>query len=843
MGGKITRPGDDTGLVRAKSITEALKRRSPILSLATEPWPDFAAEGSGVSLNNPEVHQAFLEQLVECTPEAISILDPHQRILRVNGEFTRMFGFDLEETIGKSIDSMIVPPERTSEMVSIGQALGRGEKVGLSTQRHRKDGTLVDVFISCAPVFINGVQVAVYALYRDISEEKRAEVLSSALYRIAEKTSSAEDLQQFYTAIHGIVGELIFARNFYIAVYDPVTELLSFPYFVDQQDTPPPPKKLGRGLTEYVLRSGEPLLCVQEVFDRLVKLGEVELIGTPSLDWLGVPLKAASRTFGVLVLQSYTHEQRFHENDKDILTFVSQHLATAIQHKYNAVALRHSEARYRSLIEKAAYGIYCCTFEGKFLDVNPALIAMLGYTSVQELLALDPRHDIFLDPAEQEHMVREFRKDTRLENVEVRWKRKDKKAITVRLSGRVVGPPEATDDVLEIIAEDVTERRALEDQFRQAQKMEAVGRLAGGVAHDFNNLLMVISGYSEVLIETASREDESFPKLQAIQQAADRASSLTRQLLAFSRKQMLELKIVDVNMIVGDMDRLLRPLIGENVSLHLQLASDLGHVRADSGQVEQVIMNLVVNSKDAMPNGGTITINTTNVVVDKSAGSEHSYIRQGTYVVLSVSDTGCGMDRETESRIFEPFFTTKEKGKGTGLGLSTVYGIVKQSGGYIVAKSELGSGTTFQIYLPRVEDAADPVAQASTTKSMGGSETILLVEDEASVRQLVRETLEIKGYTVLEAHDGETALRIALQHRAPIHMLITDVVMPGMSGRELAQRICASDPDVKVLYLSGYTEDTIVHEGGLEPGTAFLQKPFTLQTLSRRVREVLRSLG
>jgi CheY-like chemotaxis protein len=306
---------------------------------------------------------------------------------------------------------------------------------------------------------------------------------------------------------------------------------------------------------------------------------------------------------------------------------------------------------------------------------------------------------------------------------------------------------------------------------------------------------------------------------------------------------MLELKIVDVNMIVGDMDRLLRPLIGENVSLHLHLASDLGHVRADSGQVEQVIMNLVVNSKDAMPNGGTITINTTNVVVDKSAGPEHSYIRWGTYVVLSVSDTGCGMDRETESRIFEPFFTTKEKGKGTGLGLSTVYGIVKQSGGYIVARSELGSGTTFQIYLPRVEDPADPVAQASTAKSMGGSETILLVEDEASVRQLVRETLEAKGYTVLEAHDGETALRIALQHLAPINMLITDVVMPGMSGRELAQRICASDPDVKVLYLSGYTEDTIVHEGGLEPGTAFLQKPFTLQTLSRRVREVLRSLG
>jgi signal transduction histidine kinase/ActR/RegA family two-component response regulator len=435
----------------------------------------------------------------------------------------------------------------------------------------------------------------------------------------------------------------------------------------------------------------------------------------------------------------------------------------------------------------------------------------------------------------------QFHRGTRLQNMEVRWKRKDGNAITVRLSGRAVTIPEQNERVLEVIAEDVTERRVLEDQFRQAQKMEAVGRLAGGVAHDFNNLLMVISGYTEVLLEKTARGNPLYPKIAAVQQAADRATTLTRQLLAFSRKQFLELKVVDVNAIVKDLERLLRPLIGENIELNTQLAEDLGRTRADAGQIEQVIMNLVVNSKDAMPNGGKLTIRTANVNLDDDLRREYSYIQPGPYVMLSISDTGHGMDKETQLQIFEPFFTTKEKGKGTGLGLSTAYGIIKQSGGYIFAQSEVGRGTTFSIYLARVEDAAEPLGTLRASQSAtGGSETVLLVEDEESVRQLVRETLEAKGYKVLEAEHGEAALRTASDYHGPIDMLITDVVMPGMSGRELAKQLSASDPDIKVLFLSGYTEDAIVHQGVLEAGTAFLQKPFTLQMLSRKVREVLR---
>jgi two-component system cell cycle sensor histidine kinase/response regulator CckA len=841
MGDNITQPATSAELSRAQFLREALQRRTLALSdpTATELiTPSFATD-------SPELQRAYLEQLVECAPEAISILDSEYRITRLNGEFTRIFGFSPAEALGERIDSLIVPPDRSAETRWIAELLVKGQKVVLETKRQRKDGSLLDVFISAAPIVIDEQQVAMCVLYRDISEQKRAEALHSALYRITQKTSSADDLQQFYAAVHGIVGELMYARNFYIAVYDPLTQLLTFPYFEDELDSRPAAKKLGKGLTEYVLRTGEPLLCTPEVFDSLARQGEVESIGAPSLDWLGVPLKVGNNSFGVLAVQSYSGNVRFGDKEKEILQFVSQQLASAIEYKRNEEALRRSEARYRSLVQSAVYGIYRSSLEGRFFDVNPALITMLGYDSAEEVLALDPRLDVFVDGSEQMRVMAEFRRGARLDNVEVRWKRKDGSAITVRLSGRVVNNPEETAEVVEIIAEDITERRVLENQFRQAQKMEAVGRLAGGVAHDFNNLLMVISGYAEVLLEHTRKNDPLYPKIEAIHQATDRATTLTRQLLAFSRKQLLELKVVDLNLIVEDIKRLLRPLIGENIELQTQLATDLGRTRADAGQIEQVLMNLVVNSKDAMPNGGKITIQSANARLNhEDVRREYSYIHPGLYVVLSVTDTGEGMDKETQLRIFEPFFTTKEKGKGTGLGLSTVYGIIKQSGGYVLVQSEPGQGTTFRIYLPRVEDALEPVGAAGTSSSQnGGSETVLLVEDEESVRQLVRETLESKGYKVLEADNGEAALRIVSNHLDKIDMLITDVVMPGMSGRELSARLCASRPQTKVLYLSGYTEDAIGHEGVVDPDTAFLQKPFTLQMLSRKVREVLGERG
>jgi two-component system cell cycle sensor histidine kinase/response regulator CckA len=839
MGERVTQAISSAAMLRARFLKATLRSGSPPSLSHNQPEKINGGVLPSWEQESAEVQQACLEQLVECAPEAITILGTDYRIIRVNSEFTRMFGYSAEEALGRGVGDLIVPPELRGQADEMSRMLDGGRKVSVETKWRRKDGSLVDVSILGTPITVGGEPVALYAIYRDISEQKRAEALNSALYRIAEKTSSAEDPIQFYAAIHSIVAELMYARNFYIALLDPVTGYLSFPYFVDEQDDTPQPRKMGRGLTEYVLRTGEPLLATPQAFEELMRRGEVEMIGAPSLDWLGVPLRIGLNSVGAVVVQSYTDKIRFGDKDKEILTFVSQQLTSAIEHKRNEEALRNSEARYRSLVESAVYGIYRSDSKGRLRDANPALIAMLGYQSAEQVLALDPERDVFLRAEELLRLMREAYSKGKIDNFEVKWKRKDGTILTVRLSGRVVSNGDQSEKLLELIAEDVTEKRVLEDQFRQAQKMEAVGRLAGGVAHDFNNLLMVISGYTEVLLEKLDVTDQLHAKVEAIQQAADRATTLTRQLLAFSRKQLLELKVVDVNAIVQDMERLLRPLIGENIELATRLEPNLGHTRADAGQLEQVIMNLVVNAKDAMPEGGKITIQTASAELDDSYRREHTYVQPGPYVMLSVGDTGCGMDKETQSRIFEPFFTTKEKGKGTGLGLSTVYGIIKQSGGYIFAHSELGHGTTFRIYLPRVEDraeTADTVRAASS--GLEGSETVLLVEDEESVRQLVSETLASRGYKVLEAENGEDALKLA-GTAGTIHLVITDVVMPGLSGRELARELVKMRPQTKVLFLSGYSEDAVLHQGVLEPDTAFLQKPFTLQNLAKKVREVL----
>ena len=848
MGQRVTR-SRARELERAKGLRDSLDRGTPpafvppdvahpVVRPSELNWRSPGPISDSTYEGNLDIRRQYLEQILQNSPDPVIVVDTSFHIVCVNPAFEQMFGFTAADTRNRSIDELVFPADRAAEAQWIAQCLQRGEKLTLETQRRCKDGSLLDVSVSSAPLLLDGNVQAFYAVYRDISERKRAEALSSALYRIAEKSSATKDLQQFFAAVHAIVDELTFARNFAVAIHDPESGLLSFPYFVDEHESAPAPRKLSRGLIEYVLRTGDSLLCTPDLARQLQRNGEVEIEPAETVppQWLGIPLKVNQHIFGVLILRSYSENYRFGERDEDVLTLVSQQLAAAIDRKRNEQALRRSEVSYRSLIQTAVYGIYRSSLDGRFLDVNPALIGMLGYDSALEVFALDPQKDVFADPAEYSRLIDEFRRTGRIDGVEVRWKRKDGALITARISGRAVAAGDEPADVVEAIVEDITARRVLEDQFRQAQKMEAVGRLAGGIAHDFNNLLMVIGGYTEVLLNQLTQGHPLLSKAESIQQASDRATTLTRQLLAFSRKQLLELKVVDVNAIVSDMERLLRPLIGEDIELTTQLSPSIGCTRADAGQLEQVIMNLVVNAKDALPKGGKISIRTAGVM-HESDGPEHSYIKKGPYVMISVSDNGQGMDRETQARIFEPFFTTKEKGKGTGLGLSTVYGIVKQSGGYVFVQSELGHGTAFTIYLPRVDEPCDvPGLSQPSPSSAGGSETIMLVEDEESVRQLVRETLESRGYRVLEAANGQTALALAAEHKYDLHLVITDVVMPGLSGHELAQQLLTVRPALKVLYLSGYAQDAFPPS---ESHKAFLQKPFTLQSLARKVREVL----
>jgi two-component system, cell cycle sensor histidine kinase and response regulator CckA len=390
------------------------------------------------------------------------------------------------------------------------------------------------------------------------------------------------------------------------------------------------------------------------------------------------------------------------------------------------------------------------------------------------------------------------------------------------------------------LATDVTEQKVLESQLRQAQKMEAVGRLAGGVAHDFNNLLTIINGYSDLLLGRLPPDDPSRDLVSEIYKAGERSAGLTRQLLAFSRKQVLAPRTLDLNAVVTNTASLLRRVIGEDVRLAAAPAPGLWHVRADAGQVEQVLLNLAVNARDAMPAGGKLTIETRNVELDEGYAAAHADARSGPHVLLAVSDTGHGMTPEVKARIFEPFFTTKEVGKGTGLGLATVYGIVKQSGGHVDVYSEVDRGTTFKVYLPRSEpDDGAARSQSQLLAPSPGTETVLVVEDDAGVRALTRHVLQQAGYTVLEAADGDEALRLGAGHSGPIHLMVSDVVMPGPGGREVAEKLAERHPEVRILFVSGYTDDAVVRHGVLHETTNFLQKPFTAAGLARKVREVL----
>jgi signal transduction histidine kinase len=385
------------------------------------------------------------------------------------------------------------------------------------------------------------------------------------------------------------------------------------------------------------------------------------------------------------------------------------------------------------------------------------------------------------------------------------------------------------------------EKAALLEQLRQSQKMEAIGRLAGGVAHDFNNLLTIIKGNSELSLMDLGKDDPLRGNLEGVLRASGRASDLIRQLLAFSRRQILEMKVLDLNSLLVDLDKMLHRLIGEDIELVIFPSKDLGRVKADAGQIEQVILNLAVNSRDAMPSGGRLTIETANVELDDEYARRHVAVIPGRYVMLSVSDTGAGMTPEVRDRVFEPFFTTKESSKGTGLGLSTVYGIVKQSGGNIWVYSEPGKGTTFKIYLPRVDEPLGEVVREKAAEGglPRGSETILIVEDDEDVRDLTVRALKMQGYRVLETSNGSNALHVSEHEAGPIHLMVTDVVMPGMNGPELAKRLNPLRPKMKVLYISGYTDNAIVHHGVLEKGVNYIQKPFTVEGLARKVKEVL----
>lgn len=1052
--------------------------------------------GEHAGINREIEESERFRALMDKSPDVLLLADANAKILFASQPLERVLGYAPSEFVGSVGFSFVHPDYELAARELMQYVLSQPGRSRTGEFRVRaKDNSWKQLEVTCTNLLDDPGVGTVVVNFRDVTERKRIDNERQVMVEIIHALNFTSNLDEFLVRVHETLKSVVNAENCFVALFDQESGMVSFPFVVDRFDKGPPPHKVGRTCSAYVLRTGKPLLANRGEFFALAERGEIEIVGTPSAAWLGVPLRTASATLGVLVVQSYDDENAYSQRDLDLLVSVGAQIAMAIERKraeqelrkreeentiiFNSVpgmivfkdrecrliranraaadffghsseemqgrfvselwpdlagdseredrevmesgeakmgviarwraasgeekvirthripyrdhdgriagvialgtditeqrkshellekarnqnelilqcagegicgvdrkgrctmvnpaaaeltgwgrdellglemhnlwhhsrvdgtpypaedcpvsavfrdgssrrvsnevfwrkdgscfpveyvatpilegdeivgavvtfrdvtrehharrVLQDSESRYRQLVENASYAIFRTSSDGRFLDANQALATMLGYSSKDELLSLNIRDSIYVNPDQRDPLVQETISHGRVVGREVEWKRKDGTDLTVMLSARMVR--DANGYYFEGIAENVSERRALETQLRQAQKMEAVGRLAGGVAHDFNNLLMVIKGHSELLLERTSPEHPDFRKVDQIKKAADRAAGLTRQLLAFSRMQVMQPRVMDLNATVLEMGKMLPRLIGEDIELKILTKPDLGRVKADPGQIEQVILNLSVNARDAMPNGGKLVIETANAELDEGYARLHPPLVPGSFVMLAVSDTGIGMDAATQAHIFEPFFTTKEKGKGTGLGLATVYGVVKQSGGYIWVYSEAGRGTSFKIFLPRVSEVADAEREKRPQEALPhGKGIVLLAEDEKDVREIARDFLELSGYTVLEAKDGAEAVEIAAKQSGVIDLLVTDMVMPGMSGREVAARLTAMRPGLRVIYMSGYTEYTSLRHGDAGPDRIMLQKPFTRAVLVQTVHKVL----
>ena len=729
------------------------------------------------------------------------------RVVDGNKAAEALVGFSRRELIGRSFLVLdLLSPE---DVLKAGTLLAKnalGEGTGPDEfVLTRRDGSSVTAEIRTFPVKIKDRHL-VLGIARDVTERKQAEAeLSKSEKRFRGVLESAAD---------GIV--MVDDRQQIVLVNEQAEQLFGY---TRQELIGEPvhmlvPGRFGdhrKRVESYLEKpSPRPMAQSQELYGQRKDGTEVPIEISLS------PLKTDEGLLVTAVVHDVTERRRAEE------------------------ALRQSEARHRGLVENAVFGIYRSTGEGRFESVNPALVEMLGYDSEAELLAVEMATDVYVDPEDRSRLVEQAWQAERVAGPdEVEWKRKDGSRITVRLDGRPVRNEAGELKAFEMFVEDVTAQRALEQQLRQAQKMEAVGRLAGGVAHDFNNILTVILGESLMALQDLPGDHPLRDPLQEIHQAGERAEGLTRQLLAFSRKQIVEPVVFDVNELVMGVDKMLRRLIGEDIEVVTRTASDPVVITADRGQIEQVLMNLAVNARDAMPQGGDLVIETDLVTLDEDYADSHADVAAGNYALILVSDTGTGMTAEVKARLFEPFFTTKDHEHGSGLGLAVCYGIVKQIGGHISVYSEPGLGTTIKVYLPRAGESAEAPVETVVETAPRGDETILLVEDEEAVRRMGMRILRAQGYQVLEADDGKQALRVLEGDGDHVRLLLCDVVLPKMGGRVLADRVRELRPDIKVLFVSGYTDDVILRNQLLERHVALLQKPFTPLALASKVREVL----
>jgi PAS domain S-box-containing protein len=754
--------------------------------------------------------QEHVRGVLDSALDAVITIDSEGRVIEWNPQAEQIFGWKRSEILGQRLSSTVIPPqyrEQYERALDLYLTTARSDLLGRRVEFSalRRDGSELPVELSVVAV-PSGGRMTFTGFVRDISDRlenhKRLEQSLSLLQATLESTADGilvVDNQGKIVSYNRKFLDMWRIPDVVVATRD---DDLALSYVLDQLKDP-----------EGFLAKVRQLYADPnaESFDILeFKDGRI-------FERYSQPQRLGGRTIGrVWSFRDVTHREEI------------------------AQALRRSEESYRQLFERATYGIYRSTVGGRLVTVNPALVRMLGYDSAEELLSIDMARDLYLDPGERARLIERHRDSGVIEGVEVAWKRKDGKPVLVRLSGAALRDEVGGVIGFEMIVEDVTERRVLEEQLRQAQKMEVIGQFTGGIAHDFNNLLTVILANAEMIGRNLPPGAEDLrADLQELRGAAQRGANLVKKLLAFSRRE--ELRVVPVNLaqLASDLMAMLRRLVPESIELRFQGRECEACVMADRGAIEQILVNLVTNARDAMPEGGVLTIEVAETYLDEEFRSTHGWGESGPYVLLSVSDTGIGMDEETKERVFEPFFTTKSPGVGSGLGMAMVYGLVKHHRGFIEILSEVGVGTTVRIYLPKTGEQAVPEEQVRPVSDLGSRETILLVEDDPAVRRAAVRALEKQGYAVIVAADGVEALELFDRHADRVDLVLCDVVMPRMGGRSLYEALKKKDRMPRFMFTSGYTAKEIEQRGSLPSEVPLLQKPWTVTDLVRSVREVL----
>lgn len=784
--------------------------------------------------------EQFLRSIIEAEPECVKLIDREGKILKMNKAGLQMVEADSEQqVVGRSVYDFIPPEYRQAFQTLVERSL-RGESgtlqfeiIGLRGARRWADTIAVPFWDP------KGEVKATLAITRDTTERNRAEKLQHAIYRIAQEAHSSRGLNDTFRAIHAIIKEIMYGENFYIALYDENADIISFPYFVDEFDTPSPPMKPGKGLTEYVLRTGKSLLCEEHTHEELIRRGEAELVGRPSPIWLGVPLTFEKKTIGVMVVQHYSNPHIYGEREKQILEYIASQVGTVIDRKRAEEEIMRQRALFQQLFEGANVGIVLLDVTDTILDVNKTFEKIFQYTK-DELKGKKINDVIVLEKLS--HEAKEFsqmiRTSQKLEK-ETERKRKDGTTVDVLINGFPIVINQELVGICAIYV-DITERKKLHAQFLRAQRMESIGTLAAGIAHDLNNVLGPIM-MSVALLKRKITDPQGQRMLETLETSATRGAELVKQVLMFGRGGVEGERVhVQLRHLVLEIEKILRETFPKSIQLHKNIAKDLWLVSADATQLHQVLMNLCVNARDAMPNGGMLTITAENVLMDEQYARMHIEGKPGPYVLLTVTDTGTGIPPKILEKIFDPFFTTKEIGKGTGLGLSTVSSIVKSHGGFVSVYSEMGRGSVFKVYLLALETAELPKAVQKEIKlPSGNGELILVVDDEASIREITKETLQTVGYRVVEAGDGAEALAVYAENRKEISVVITDMAMPYLDGPTTIRALHKINSAIKIIAVSGRADAQTLDETTRSSVRELLHKPYTAETLLTALQHVL----